>query len=106
MFVVTIAGHRESLEELTRAEAHAVMDDLQLLSGAVRAATNADRVNVATLGNKEPHLHFHLIPRKVDREPRPTEAPWKDPRPVGRQVQSTIDSQVARLQKAITARST
>lgn len=48
---------------------------------AIRRTTGAKRVNYAVLGNAEPHVHFHLIPRYPDREAFPNRAPWNDPRP-------------------------
>lgn len=33
---------------------------------AVRAALRPDKINLASLGNVVPHLHWHVIPRFVD----------------------------------------
>lgn len=46
----------------------------------LRELTEATRVNYAVLGNAEPHLHAHLIPRFPALEPVPHRPPWEDPR--------------------------
>jgi diadenosine tetraphosphate (Ap4A) HIT family hydrolase len=48
----------------------------------IKKAINGDRMNYAILGNTEPHLHFHLIPRKIDNEPIPNRSPWNHPDPL------------------------
>lgn len=40
--------------------------------------TAAARINYAVLGNAEPHLHVHLIPRSTE-EAKPTRPPWEHP---------------------------
>ena len=48
---------------------------------AIKLATTADRMNYAVLGNVEPHVHFHLIPRVVANDPVPNRPPWEHPSP-------------------------
>jgi diadenosine tetraphosphate (Ap4A) HIT family hydrolase len=45
----------------------------------MRKALGADRVNYAILGNTEPHVHFHLVPRKRSGDPVPSRPPWEHP---------------------------
>ena len=51
--------------------------DLARLGDAVLAVTGAVRINYAILGNLEPALHAHVIPRYAD-EPEPLRSlhPW------------------------------
>ena len=63
--VLVLGRHAESLEQLGHDEANAFFSDLRLSGTAIRRALNADRINYALLGNIEPHLHWHLIPRTV-----------------------------------------
>ncbi len=51
--------------------------DMTRLGDAVLAATGAARINYAMLGNLEPALHAHVVPRYAD-EPaeRRTSHPW------------------------------
>ncbi len=53
---------------------------------ALRAVVGPDKVNVASLGNQVPHLHWHVIPRwRDDRNfPDAVWAPERRPAPTGR----------------------
>jgi diadenosine tetraphosphate (Ap4A) HIT family hydrolase len=55
----------------------AFLSDMALLGDAVLAATNALRINYTMLGNLEPALHAHVIPRYADEpEEKRTSHPW------------------------------
>lgn len=45
------------------------LDDMAALGDAVLAATGAERINYEILGNVEPALHAHVIPRFATEEP-------------------------------------
>ncbi len=45
------------------------LDDMVTLGDAVLAETGAERINYEILGNVEPALHAHVIPRYVSEEP-------------------------------------
>ena len=49
---------------------------------AVRAVMHPDKINLATLGNQVPHLHWHVIPRFVDDASFP-DSVWSPPRRLG-----------------------
>ena len=55
----------------------AFLDDMARLGTALLAATAAARINYAILGNQDPALHAHVVPRYLD-EPLPqrTAHPW------------------------------
>ena len=55
--------HATRIDELTTAEWHAYAADLHRVSAAIVAACKPDHLNVASLGNVMPHLHWHVIPR-------------------------------------------
>ena len=55
--------HVARLDELTPDEYAALAGDLFLAQHAVARAMNPDHVNVESLGNVVPHLHWHIIPR-------------------------------------------
>ena len=46
------------------------LDDMAALGDAVLAATGAERINYEILGNVEPALHAHVIPRHATEEPQ------------------------------------
>jgi diadenosine tetraphosphate (Ap4A) HIT family hydrolase len=50
---------------------------------AVRAALHPDKVNLASLGNQVPHLHWHVIPRFYDDAHFPDPI-WASPRRTAR----------------------
>ncbi|WP_370894207.1 HIT family protein [Janibacter sp. GXQ6167] len=79
--IVSLKEHRDHLEELTEGELSRFMRDIQVVSRALRSEEGVARVNVAILGNQEPHVHAHVIPRRPEIEPLPHNAPWQDTRP-------------------------
>lgn len=70
--------HAEHLDELSPAEAWAFLEDGRRAARAIRALGQVLRINFAVLGNTEPHLHMHLIPRRGD-DPKPQRTPWEHP---------------------------
>jgi diadenosine tetraphosphate (Ap4A) HIT family hydrolase len=55
--------HAARPDQLSPVEWASFSADLQALSNAVTRAVQPDHVNVASLGNVVPHLHWHVIPR-------------------------------------------
>jgi diadenosine tetraphosphate (Ap4A) HIT family hydrolase len=55
--------HAARPDELSAPEWAAFSADLHASAGAVVRALRPDHVNVASLGNVVPHLHWHVIPR-------------------------------------------
>jgi diadenosine tetraphosphate (Ap4A) HIT family hydrolase len=55
--------HATRLDELTGGEWQAYAVDLHRVVTAIMAACKADHVNVESLGNVMPHLHWHVVPR-------------------------------------------
>lgn len=72
------------LNALDAADRAVYLADMASLGDAVRAVTGAVRINYAILGNLEPALHAHVIPRFVgEDESLRTKPPffydWNDP---------------------------
>jgi diadenosine tetraphosphate (Ap4A) HIT family hydrolase len=65
-----------SLKELTNEEYLFFCQDLRETSRAIRAGLTPDHMNYELLGNSNPHLHWHIVPRYKS-DPR-----WG--RPIGR----------------------
>lgn len=76
--VLLLARHVESLEQLRSEESHAFYEDLLLATRVLCAEYPGIHVNVALLGNREPHLHWHLVPRRSG-DLNSGEAPWPHP---------------------------
>jgi diadenosine tetraphosphate (Ap4A) HIT family hydrolase len=76
--LLALNSHAEHFEDLPRTLAQQLTDDIQRAASAIRKATAAKRINLAILGNVEPHLHVHLIPRGGVSDPVPGRSPWSD----------------------------
>ena len=72
ILVPEIPGLTE-LTDLSAADSEKLMNEIQLVSRILQALTNADKMNVATLGNQVPQLHIHIIARTKD------DAAWPNP---------------------------
>jgi len=77
------------------------LDDMAALGDAVLEATGAERINYEILGNVEPALHAHVIPRHATEDPELRKNPvwlhdWKAAPP--------IDSDALALARRIAAR--
>lgn len=55
--------HATRLDQLTPAEWTAYAADLHRVVRAIGAVCRPDHLNVESLGNVVPHLHWHVIPR-------------------------------------------
>ncbi|MBL8484712.1 MAG: HIT family protein [Rhodocyclaceae bacterium] len=66
--------HVAEMTDLTRPERQHFMDSVYAAEAALRATCAPAKINLASLGNMVPHLHWHVVPR------------WRDdayfPRPV------------------------
>ena len=55
--------HAVALDELSQSEYLDYLSDLRLCTKAIRAALHPDHMNLELLGNSNPHLHWHIVPR-------------------------------------------
>lgn len=63
---VILQRHAREMTDLGEAERAALMAVVWAVEGAVRETMRPDKVNVASLGNMTPHVHWHVIPRFRD----------------------------------------
>jgi diadenosine tetraphosphate (Ap4A) HIT family hydrolase len=63
---VILQGHATELSDLPEADHAALMGIVRKVELAVREAMRPDKMNVASLGNMTPHVHWHVIPRFRD----------------------------------------
>jgi diadenosine tetraphosphate (Ap4A) HIT family hydrolase len=63
---VIVQRHVRELTDLPLAERERLMRVVFATEEAVREAMLPDKMNVASLGNMTPHVHWHVIPRFVD----------------------------------------
>lgn len=63
VLVPRVAGVRE-ITDLKPSERHLLMDESCRISECLQRLTQAEKMNVAALGNQVPQLHMHVIARK------------------------------------------
>ena len=73
--------HETDLAVLSSELAFSFLSDAQMAARAIKNVTASPRLNFAILGNQEPHLHFHLIPRGGIGDVNPRKTPWESPLP-------------------------
>lgn len=96
--------HVREMSDLEVADRLQLNDAVWHVETAVREVMEPTKVNVASLGNVVPHLHWHVIPRYVDDAhfPNPVWSPAV--RQVGPQVLAARRALVPRLVSAIQRR--
>ncbi|NWG39028.1 MAG: HIT family protein [Hydrogenophilaceae bacterium] len=60
---VILNRHVKEMTDLTLAERNRLMEVVWKTEQAVREQMQPDKINLASLGNMVPHLHWHVIPR-------------------------------------------
>jgi diadenosine tetraphosphate (Ap4A) HIT family hydrolase len=60
---VILNAHVSEMTDLAYDERMRLMEVVFTVEAALRAAMNPHKVNLASLGNMTPHLHWHVIPR-------------------------------------------
>lgn len=63
---VILKRHVSEMTGLPAAEAHRLMAVVFATERAVKQSVQADKINLASLGNVVPHLHWHVVPRWKD----------------------------------------
>jgi len=63
---VTWNGHVKEMTDLSWPDRTILMNAVWQVEQAIREVMQPDKVNVASLGNVVPHLHWHVIPRYND----------------------------------------
>jgi diadenosine tetraphosphate (Ap4A) HIT family hydrolase len=57
--------HVTEVYDLGVEDQQTLMDELSQCARALKTVFQADKINYAFLGNKVPHMHWHLVPRQV-----------------------------------------
>ena len=76
---VILARHAREMTDLEPGERARLMQIVFEVEAAVRDAMRPDKMNVASLGNMTPHVHWHVIPRFADDRHFPAPV-WAAPR--------------------------
>ena len=56
-------SHVQEMTDLPAPERALLMDAVWQVESALREVMRPDKINLASLGNMVPHLHWHIIPR-------------------------------------------
>ncbi|HEV7813868.1 MAG TPA: HIT family protein [Janthinobacterium sp.] len=59
-------AHVKEMSDLAPAERNAVMEAVWRVEAALREVMAPEKVNLASLGNMTPHIHWHVMPRYAD----------------------------------------
>ena len=76
---VILQRHAREMTDLEEAERAALMAVVWAVEAAVRETMQPDKMNVASLGNMTPHVHWHVVPRFSDDRHFPSPI-WAAPR--------------------------
>ncbi|HNA31239.1 MAG TPA: HIT family protein [Thiobacillaceae bacterium] len=76
---VILDDHIREMTDLSAADRCRLMDVVFATEAVVRTLFEPDKINLASLGNMVPHLHWHVIPRLADDRHFP-DAIWAQPR--------------------------
>lgn len=63
---VILNRHVAEFSELPQEQARRLLDVVLAVERTLRAVVKPDKINLASLGNVVPHLHWHVIPRWRD----------------------------------------
>lgn len=76
---IILNAHVKEMTDLAPQDRRRLMDVVFAVEAAVRTALHPDKINLASLGNMVPHVHWHVIPRFADDRHFP-DAIWAQPR--------------------------
>lgn len=71
-------AHAAEMTDLDLASRTQLMRTVWLVEDALRGCLHPDKINIASLGNQIPHLHWHIVPRWRD-DPFFPATPWSTP---------------------------
>jgi diadenosine tetraphosphate (Ap4A) HIT family hydrolase len=74
--VLVLKRHATELFDLTRDERTQLIEEVTEIARTLAVVFDAVKVNYELLGNKVPHLHWHIIPRLAN-DPAPLEPAWR-----------------------------
>ena len=63
---VILNAHVKEMTDLAASDRAALMQVVFAAEGALREVMRPEKINLASLGNMVPHIHWHVIPRFTD----------------------------------------
>lgn len=98
---VIVNRHVREMTDLEPLERDRLMRVVYACEAVLRDAYRPDKINLASLGNVVPHLHWHVIARHADDRHFP-DAIWAVPRRAGAPRRAAVDD--ARLRRGLAER--
>lgn len=96
---VILSRHVAEMTDLAPADRQRLMAVVFAVETVLRTVLSPDKINLASLGNVVPHLHWHVIPRWRDDATFPAPI-WTEPVRPGAQHEMTAEA-LARLRHAL-----
>jgi len=90
---VILSRHVREMSDLSEADQMALMRVVFAVEAVLRHSYGPDKVNLASLGNVVPHLHWHIIPRWHDDRHFPAPI-WGEPKRTGRPAHAHVPARV------------
>ena len=97
---VILNRHVKEMSDLAADERLRLMQTVWAVEQGVREVLRPEKVNLASLGNMTPHIHWHVIPRFTDDRHFPLSI-WGEAQRDG--VAHTVDALTARLRLTVQA---
>ena len=92
---VILSAHVKEMTDLSAADQQRLLQGVLATESALREVMAPDKINLASLGNVVPHLHWHVIPRFAD-DPHFPNPVWGDKkRDTPHAAAKDIDAQLA-----------
>jgi diadenosine tetraphosphate (Ap4A) HIT family hydrolase len=100
---VILERHAREMGDLSREEREALMEVVFAVEAAVRETMQPDKMNLASLGNMTPHVHWHVVPRFRDDRHFPNPI-WAAPQRERGGVHAEREGRAAGIAAAVAAR--
>ncbi len=95
--------HVKEMTDLPASARTHFMEVVFVVEEVLRFLMRPDKVNLASLGNQVPHLHWHVIPRFTDDAKFP-DAIWAPPRRPGARRKADVSAIAAALSKRLASK--
>lgn len=104
--LVVLRDHYEHVARMPDSTFLSFAQDVRRVGSSLHEAVGADRVNYAVLGNTEPHVHAHVIPRGAPGDENLQRTPWEHPDPKAEMPREQVDAILQRLRESIDSSAT
>lgn len=101
--LLVLKRHAAELWQLEPAERGALIEELTRVARALGTVFDAVKLNYELLGNQIAHIHWHLIPRRVD-DPAPRSPVWTVEHEPQRLSAAARAERIARIREHLGAR--